>query len=164
MKKFLLLCLIVFASCTTTSQEEDTTYYLIRHSEKDRTAATNNPDLLEKGQDRAEKWAVYFNDVNFDAIYSSNYKRTMQTAAPTADNQGLDILNYSLSEMYNEDFQEATKGKTVLIVGHSNTTPQFVNIILGEEKYQNLSDSDNASLFIVTISGTDKTSTVEKIN
>ena len=46
-----------------------------------------------------------------------------------------------------------TQGKTVLVVGHSNTTPQFVNKIIGEEKYPNMDDTDNGSLYIVTVVG-----------
>ena len=66
--------------------------------------------------------------------------------------------------MYDSIFRSETKGKTVLVVGHSNTTPVFANKILGEKKYENMDDNDNASLFIVTISGDNKTSKVEKVN
>lgn len=37
------------------------------------------------------------------------------------------------------------------MVGHSNTTPQMVNLLLGEEKYEALDDSENGALFIVKI-------------
>ncbi|MBT8290569.1 MAG: histidine phosphatase family protein, partial [Muriicola sp.] len=40
-------------------------------------------------------------------------------------------------------------GNNVLVVGHSNTTPDFVNKMIGEEKYPPMDDSDNGSLFIV---------------
>ena len=63
--------------------------------------------------------------------------------------------------MYTEEFAAATKGKTILIVGHSNTTPVFVNKILGEAKYKNMNDDDNASLYIVTIVGSKKKSRIE---
>jgi len=63
--------------------------------------------------------------------------------------------------MYTEDFVTATKGKTVLIVGHSNTTPVFANKILGKEQYKNMDDHDNASLYIVTVVGTKRTSRIE---
>ena len=63
-----------------------------------------------------------------------------------------------------EQKEERGKGKTVLIVGHSNTTPVFANKILGKKMYENMSDNDNASLFIVTISADDKTSKIEKID
>ena len=41
-------------------------------------------------------------------------------------------------------------GKTVLVVGHSNTTPQFVNAILGSGRYSDIQDDNNANLYIVT--------------
>ena len=53
--------------------------------------------------------------------------------------------------MYSEEFASATKGQKVLVVGHSNTTPAFVNTILGERKYPNIDDNNNANLYIVTI-------------
>jgi broad specificity phosphatase PhoE len=165
MKKLLLLVIFVFTTLISCTTEETTTYYLIRHSEKDRTDKTNrNPSLNEKGQERAVKWANYFENINLDAIYSTKYNRTLQTASPTAAKKNLPVQNYDPRNMYTDEFKTATTGKTVLIVGHSNTTPVFANKILGKKKYENLSDNDNASLFIVTVSGDKKTSKVEKIN
>lgn len=164
MKKILLLLVFVFSSLISCTQEETTTYYLIRHAEKDRTDKTNeNPNLNEKGLERAKKWAEYFKDINFDAVYSTNYNRTMQTALPTAENRKLNIENYDPKKMYDVLFKSATQGKTVLVVGHSNTTPVFANKILGEKKYKNMDDKDNSSLYIVTITGNKKTSRIKKV-
>ena len=66
--------------------------------------------------------------------------------------------------MYDSIFVQETKGKSVLVVGHSNTTPVFVNSIIGVKKYNNMDDNDNASLYIVTIIGDKKTSIIEKVN
>ena len=164
MKKILLLLVFVFSSLISCTQEETTTYYLIRHAEKDRTDKTNeNPNLNEKGLERAKKWAEYFKDIDFDAVYSTNYIRTMQTALPTAENRKLNIKNYDPKKMYDVLFKSATQGKTVLVVGHSNTTPVFINKIIGENKYQNMDDKDNASLFIVTITGDKKSTRIVKV-
>ena len=57
-----------------------------------------------------------------------------------------------------------TKGKTVLIVGHSNTTPKFTNGLLGEEKYEDIADDNNANLYVVTISKNGKTSQLSVVN
>jgi len=163
MKKILFLFFFasVFSACTS---NETTTYYLIRHAEKDRTDKTNrNPNLNDKGLERAKKWANYFDSIDLDAIYSTNYNRTMQTAQPTADSKYLKIVNYDPRKMYDSIFQIYTKGKQVLIVGHSNTTPVFVNKILGEKKYEWMKDDDNSSLFIVTVSKNKKTSTIKKV-
>jgi broad specificity phosphatase PhoE len=164
MKKVLLLLVFVFSSLISCTQEETTTYYLIRHAEKDRTDKTNeNPNLNEKGLERAKKWAEYFKDIDFDAVYSTNYNRTMQTAIPTAESNKLNIKNYDPKKMYDVLFKSATQGKTVLVVGHSNTTPVFANKILGEKKYKNMDDKDNSSLYIVTMTGNKKTSRIKKV-
>jgi broad specificity phosphatase PhoE len=65
--------------------------------------------------------------------------------------------------MYDVLFKSATQGKTVLVVGHSNTTPVFANKILGEKKYKNMDDKDNSSLYIVTMTGNKKTSRIKKV-
>ena len=165
MKKYFFLLVFTFSlllSCTTS---ETTTYYLIRHAEKDRTDKTNrNPDLNEKGKERAKKWAEYFKDTNIDLVYSTKYNRTKQTAKPTADSKNLKVIYYNPRKMYDSIFQKNTKGKTVLVVGHSNTTPMFVNKILGEKKYEWMKDNDNSSLFIVTIKDENTVSKIEKVN
>ena len=165
MKKFIALfifVLVVFNSCTS---DETTTYYLIRHAEKDRTDSSNkNPNLNLEGLERAEKWASYFKNIELDAVYSTNYNRTQQTATPTAANKELIVQSYNPSKMYDRIFQQNTKGKTVLVVGHSNTTPVFANKIIGEKKYTNMNDHDNASLYIVRLSGGKISSKIEKVN
>lgn len=96
-------------------------------------------------------------------MYSTNYKRTQQTAKPTATAKKLEILSYNPRELYAADFQKATVGKSVLIVGHSNTTPAFVNKIMEATFLEDMADDDNASLFIVTIQGNNKDYKVLKV-
>ena len=169
MRKHLLLLFIVLISCNSNIKKEETaattTYYLIRHSEKIRTDTSNkNPSLNEIGLKRAEKWAEYFKNIHLDAVYSTNYNRTMQTSKPTAESKKLAIINYNPKNMYDSVFQKNSEGKTVLVVGHSNTTPAFANKILGEKKYKDIDDKDNFSLFIITITKKGKTSKVEKVD
>lgn len=162
MKYLFTLILTVLLSLPTFSQENTealensigtTTYYFIRHAEKDRSDTTNkNPNLIQKGMFRAAKWTYVLEHVKFDAVYSTDYNRTKQTAQPTAEKNGLEIIIYDARELYSEEFIKNTKGKTVLIVGHSNTTPMFVNTVIGKEKYEPINDSNNANLYIVTIS------------
>jgi len=144
---------------------EITTYYLIRHAEKDRSDPTNrNPNLSEAGITRAKNWAKYFDSIPLDQIYSTKFHRTQQTVAYTSTNQNIPVQQYDPDQLYTEDFQILTQGQKVLIVGHSNTTPMFVNTILGEEKYSWMDDSDNASLYIVTIKSGKASAVVEIVN
>ena len=164
MKKFLLTIFVftLFIACTS---DKTTTYYLIRHAEKDRTNNTNkNPNLNSDGVIRAEKWAKNFENIKLDAVYSTDYNRTQQTAAPTAKSKDLIVQSYNSSKMYDSIFKKNTKGKTVLVVGHSDTTPVFANTILGQKKYKNMADNDNASLYIVTVVNDKKSSEIKKVN
>ncbi len=139
-------------SKTNIQQDEITTYYLIRHAEKDRSDSSNrNPELTQQGALRAKKWAEVLKNIKLDAVYSTDYNRTLQTAEPTAAMNKLEILNYDAKNLYTEDFQKATKGKTVLVVGHSNTTPQLANAILGKKRYGDIDDKQNGALFIVQV-------------
>ncbi|WP_339140314.1 SixA phosphatase family protein [Croceitalea sp. MTPC5] len=146
-------------SCNTTEKSEAipneptvSSFYLIRHAEKDRSDSTNiDPELMQKGLDRAIRWAEVFDDIPLDVIYSTNYERTRMTAAPTSVKKDIDIDYYDPRELDFEAFKAENVGLNVLIVGHSNTTPQFVNELLGQEKYGALEDTDNSSLFIVTL-------------
>jgi len=150
MKKLVVVFVLLFCSFNSYAQEV-TTYYLVRHAEKDRSDKTNsNPELTDLGHQRALRWSSVFDNVTFDAVYSTNYLRTIATAKPTATAQGLAIQFYNPRELYSKEFQQATMGKSVLVVGHSNTTPQFVNAILGAERYSDIQDDNNANLYIVT--------------
>ena len=57
-----------------------------------------------------------------------------------------------------------TKGKTVLVVGHSNTTPAFVNAVIKQKKYQDIDDNNNGNIYIVTIIDGKISDTVLTIN
>lgn len=149
---------VALTSCLQTeekqSKTETSTYYFIRHAEKDRSdASNNNPHLIEKGKLRAEHWKEIFKNIEFDAVYSTEYNRTVETAQPTALKNNVEITFYNPKEIDIQEFLINTKGQSVLVVGHSNSTPTFINKILGKEKYQHIDDSNNANLYIVTISG-----------
>lgn len=164
MKKLLLCITVALISFTGYAQEEidavKTTYYLIRHAEKDRSDENNkDPKLIEKGQQRAESWAKLFANFDINAVYATNYNRTKETAKPTADKFKLAIKTYHPFKIDFENFLKETKGKNVLIVGHSNTIPFFVNKIIGKDLYEQIKDNNNANLYIVTIQG-DKISNV----
>ena len=155
-----LLILVTLIACNDSKKKQEkviedlstTTYYLIRHAEKDRSDSTNqNPELTEEGILRAMKWAKYFENLKIDQIFSTDYSRTMQTAAYTASQKQVMVESYDPNDLYNDDFRELTKGNNVLIVGHSNTTPEFVNAIIGEKKYAEIADDENGLLYIVTI-------------
>lgn len=160
--KFILGITFVLLSYGLNAQEgKVSTYYLIRHAEKvAQVAATmaeagtikaDNPDpeLSETGITRAQGWAQIFQNIRFDAVYSTNYIRTKKTALPTAKANSLEVLIYDPKNFDYEKFKAETKGKTVLIVGHSNTIPGFANKLIGMEKYTNIDDNTYGNLYII---------------
>ena len=156
--KRLLITLVLITTISGYSQEQATTYYLIRHAEKDRSDTTEkNPQLTEKGMQRALQWSEVLKNIPFDAVYSTNYKRTIQTATPTAEKNDLEILIYEPGALYNSEFIKNSEGKTILIVGHSNSTPKLVNKIIGSNTFDHIDDRNNSNLYIVTSIGDLKT-------
>lgn len=157
MKIFFILTFAIVCGMTVNAQEQPaqvTTYYLIRHAEKDRSDPNNkDPNLNSDGQKRAELWRNHFKNIKLDAIYATDYKRTAQTAKPTAEAKALATHIYDADDLYSEGFQEASRGKTVLVVGHSNTTPAFANAILGKKMYEDIDDSVNSNLYVITVDG-----------
>ena len=164
MKKVVTFIFLLFFSCNNINQECNT-YYLIRHAEKARIDPDNkDPELNEAGKQRAIVWQEYFTDLEIDKVYSTNYKRTMQTALPVSNSKGLEISLYSPSNIDYEGFLDSTIGDNVLIVGHSNTIPTFVNEIINDNVYPDIEDSNNSSLYIVSKCGDEINHEVIKID
>lgn len=172
MKKLLLFLFISSSFLAIYSQNHTekaidvtTTYYLIRHAEKDTSNLLDkNPNLSKIGMQRANSWVSILKDIKFDAIYSTNYNRTMQTAKPIAESNELEIIQYNPSNFNFDDFKESTKGKTVLVVGHSNTTPSFANSFIGKNEYIQIEESNYANLYIITVTGDTITHSLLKTN
>lgn len=164
MKKWILLIVLGIGTSSLFAQEiAKSTYFLIRHAEKDRSDTENkNPSLTEEGKQRAQLWSQLLSGYGIEAVYATDYNRTQQTAAPSAEKLGLEIQSYHPFKIDFEQFLKDTQGKIVLIVGHSNTIPFFVNKLIKQDKYQQMQDDDNSSLYIVTIEGTTSSDVVIK--
>jgi 2,3-bisphosphoglycerate-dependent phosphoglycerate mutase len=150
-KLILFLSVIVMVlSCEIQNKENSTTYYLIRHAEKENDG-TKNPHLSKKGLERVEKLKIFFANKKIDAVYSTDYWRTKETAIPIAEINSLSIELYNPDSLKIDSLIKKDKHKNVLIVGHSNTTPFLVNEILNESKYQVISEDVYNEIFIVKV-------------
>lgn len=157
MKKTLSLFLVLFTasflvnSSLLAFQSDTTTLIFVRHAEK-ASDGTRNPPLNEEGEIRAVNLFHSLTEFDVKAIFSTPYKRTEMTSQPTADSLGLEINTYGLEGV--EDFLTKViqdyKGGTVLIVGHSNTTPALVNMVLGRREFEQIDESQYGDMFIVT--------------
>ncbi|MES2319127.1 MAG: histidine phosphatase family protein [Pseudomonadota bacterium] len=108
---------------------EPTIIYVSRHGEK--SLEGKDPDLSAQGQARARTLAVILRKVGIKNIFSSNTKRTQQTAQPLAAQAGVEVQLYDPSKpALVIDKIKALTGPT-LLVGHSNTVPDLVKMLGG---------------------------------
>lgn len=129
-----------------------TTFILVRHAEKAKDGS-KNPNLIEKGKQRADRLQKMLSSIEgIQAIYTTDYNRTRQTVAPLATVLNLEAQIYAPHDMAILDtIKGKHQGEVILMAGHSNTIPSIVNHLIGEEKYQDLDESDYENLFIVTL-------------
>ena len=159
--KLLLTILLVFSI----PENDCSTFYLIRHAEKVRTNKSDrDPKLNEKGVLRALNWKEYFLDKDITKIYSTNYKRTLETVKPFQEAIGLATILYSPSSIDYKDFISSNKGEVVLVVGHSNTIPNFVNELINDQVYAQIDDLNNSNLYIVNLCDSSVSHRLIKVN
>ena len=134
------------------SAEEGQKIFLLRHAEKE-INVDSDPSLTVVGRQRAEKLVGIFQSVNISAIFSTEYKRTLQTATPLAEALGLEIRRYDprALDKFAEQLQQETGN--LLVIGHSNTTPQLSEL-LGGKSFGQIDDSEYNVLYRLQISGT----------
>ena len=146
-------------------ENDCSTFYLIRHAEKVRTNKSDrDPALNKKGIIRAQNWKEYFINKDISKIYSTNYKRTLETVKPIQEAIGLTAILYSPSSIDYKDFISSNKGEVVLIVGHSNTIPNFANELINDQVYDQIDDLNNSNLYVVNLCDSSISHSLIKLN
>jgi 2,3-bisphosphoglycerate-dependent phosphoglycerate mutase len=150
--KRLLFIVAVLISTAVYSQSTVTTFVLVRHAEKGNDG-TADPELSEAGKQRAESLIKFLKKTKVDAIYSTSYKRTRNTVAPLAQSKNLVVEMYNPSKPEEIDAMiQKYKGGTIILVGHSNTTPAVLNYLTGhKDEFAAFDDSDYSNLIIVSV-------------
>jgi len=144
-----------FASRATT-QNAPTVVILVRHAEKAATPA-NDPPLTDAGAARAKALVALLANANVDAVIATPTVRTRETARPTAEAHGLTIetVAFAPAAQHAKAVAEAVMkhaGKTVLVVGHSNTVAAIV-AALGGPKMPDLCDTQYSMLTTMVLDG-----------
>jgi len=120
--------LLLSACATNTGASSDYTLYLMRHAEK---VADNSkdPDLTDAGKTRADNIAERLQDKGIRDVWSSDYQRTRETAAPLAKELGLKVKIYDPKDQSKLITQLKKRHQNALIVGHSNTIPELADML-----------------------------------
>lgn len=109
------------------------TFLIVRHAEKS-TDDPRDPSLSEAGRASAQRLAQVLASTPPTAIYATPYRRTRQTAQPSADAHHLTVVEYQAqlpAADLAKQLRDAHPGGVVLVVGHSNTVPDIVAALSG---------------------------------
>jgi broad specificity phosphatase PhoE len=160
MKTILIIILSLFISADAAAQHDDkanskneTVLIFTRHAEKEKGDDTD-PSLNEAGRKRAIKLMILLKQYDsINGIYSTDYNRTRETAQPVAKHFELPVTIYNPKELDNfkDELLEQHRSETVLIVGHSNTTPHLINLVMGEKRLEQFDENDHSNLYIIKI-------------
>lgn len=128
-----------------------TTFILVRHAET--TGTGSNPSLSLAGQVRAAELARILEKVPLQAVYATNYARTMQTGQASATDKGLTVQLYDPLEPdpFADNLVAAYHGRAVLVVGHSNTIPALLNVLTGTNDFSNIAETEYDNLYVATV-------------
>lgn len=139
----LIICACALYFSTSAYAAQTHTVYLVRHAEKE--ANQSNPSLTRCGQVRAQQLATILEEAKIEKVYSTSTLRSMATANPIASEQKLVIENYLPDNLMTLALKLREDEKNTLVVGHSNTTPQLIEVLTGtvvadmtESDYQDL--------------------------
>jgi 2,3-bisphosphoglycerate-dependent phosphoglycerate mutase len=148
MRYLALVLIVIFCSCNSY-------IYVVRHAEK-ATPMGNNSDvpLTATGEQRALALEASLQNKKIGAVYSTNTIRTKSTAKPTADHFLLPVLLYvnPPDSIFIASLKRSIKN--TLVVGHSNTVDDIVNMLCGKKLIEtDLKDTEYDNLFVVKRSG-----------
>jgi len=132
------------------NKEEQLVIFLVRHAEK--IDHSKDPDLSMAGYQRAKVLAGTLTDAKIEYIHSSDFIRTRETAKPLAEQSGLKIELYDPRDLFSLSDQLKAAGGRHLVVGHSNTTPDLVEILGGDPGPAIQEENEYDRLYILTIS------------
>lgn len=133
---------------------------LVRHAERADGGAAgqpmtgqstpNNPDpeLSDAGKARAARLATMLADSGIVAIYTTEYRRTKDTAAPLAAQLKLtpQVLGSRDQAALVAGIKSHTSG-AVLVVGHSNSVPAIIKALGGPDV--TIADAEYDNLFFL---------------
>lgn len=139
-----LLLLTLLTACSTT------TVYVVRHAEK--VSETDSTDLNPAGFKRAAALADKLGNEPIDSIFTTPYRRTRQTAEPLAKRLSVPMRDYPAKPTSAVTQRvKVIKGKTVLVVGHSNTILEIVKGLDAQPSLTKIESDDFDNLFRVRI-------------
>lgn len=147
----------VHAQALPAAGREATVVIIVRHAEKD-SVPLGDPSLTERGRARAAALVGAVSLAHVQAIVTTQFRRTRETAAPLAAALHVvpEIVVRALPiEAHARAVAEAVHrhdGQTVLVVGHAETVSAIM-AALGAPRLSDLCASDYSELFVLVLAG-----------
>lgn len=132
--------LALLCACGSSADKEslaETRVVVLRHAEK--MLDSSDPGLTDAGMQRAVALAERLRDADLAAVVVSEAKRAQLSGQPAADVHGLALEVRPAAGVDASAYARELKtwieknhrGRTVLVVGHSNTVPSIVATLAG---------------------------------
>ena len=145
--KALALFLLVLVSVSIASAQP--VVVIVRNGEK-ATDGGSDPDLSPAGRARADAHARILKDSRITAIFTSEFKRTQETAAPTATSIHVTPMVVAANDTAALVAKLHELNGNALVVGHGDTIRNLIKA-LGINTPINIPDDDYSELLIVTL-------------
>ncbi len=126
MKALIVILLMLVVGPAATAQ---TSIFLVRHAERADDSADSALSAAGKIRAAALAQTLRGQVFQFDHIFSTNTRRTRDTAAPTATDYRLPVTLYDPRDLPGFARQLQAMDGTILVVGHSNTTPELAELL-----------------------------------
>jgi phosphohistidine phosphatase SixA len=143
MKKIIIAIVLIAGYAVSIAQSipagvtRSTRIYLVRHAEKGITPP-NDPPLTTAGKTRAGDLMRRLGNSGIDRIYVTQFIRTQMTGDSLRIQLGIDTVKYAGEENGTDLFHKITGhadfARQILIIGHSNTIPDYI-VKLGVANY-----------------------------
>ena len=146
--KRLWLILSIFL-CVAAAADAVPVIVVVRHTEK-ASAGGNDPELSVAGQKRAEALARILKDSQITAVFVTEFKRTQQTAAPTAKAAHLSPTVVPAGDTPALVSKLRALNGNALVVGHGNTIPDLMKA-LGIATPITIPEDDYTEIFLVSL-------------
>ena len=139
----------------STRQPGSTTILILRHAEK--ASDADDSPLAEAGIQRAQALVRVAEGAGVSAIYSSQFKRNLDTAKPLSDRLGIPVTQVPVNltspseygKMLAKEIVEKHSGQVIVVVGHSNTIASTIEELAGRE--YPIESVEYSDIYIVTI-------------
>ena len=123
--------------------------FIVRHAEK-ASNSDKDPDLSVQGQKRADALAHILKDLQITSVFVTQFKRTQETAAPTARASQVSptVLPANDIGALAEKLRALTGN--ALVVGHDSTIPDLLSA-LGIATSVSIPEDDYTEIFAVLV-------------